>query len=168
MTLKTVDFSKKYFECDGRKFYLHDTLSFNRYRELQKCILEFGYSATFVDIFKNLRVAWDHLNNLKLGDAAVTLHNIMYGIKSLDDKDDPALRICALFIDEEGEDPTVYDEGRMREKIDCWGKELSVTPFFQLASRQVPYWTKAYDIVSQSGLKKEEGMKQAQDQSKTQ
>jgi hypothetical protein len=165
MTLRTIDFSKKYFECDGRKFYVRDTLSFNRYRELQKLILEFGYSATFVDIFKNLRTAWDHLNSLKLGDAAVTLHNIMYGIKNLDDKDDPALRLCALFIDEEGEDPTVYDEGKMREKIDCWSKELSVTPFFQLASRTVPYWTKAYNLVSQSGLKKEK--EEAQDQSKT-
>jgi len=165
MTLKTIDFSKKYFECDGRKFYVKDSLSFNRYRELQKLILEFGYSATFVDIFKNLRVAWDHLNNLKLGDAAVTLHNIMYGIKNLDDKDDPALRLCTLFIDEEGEDPTVYDEGKMREKIDCWSKELSVTPFFQLATSVVPHWTKAYRLVSQSGLKEEKT--EAQDQSKT-
>jgi hypothetical protein len=157
--LRVIDFSKKYFECDGRKFYLKDTLSFNRYRELQKIILEFGYSATFVDIFKNLRIAWDHLNNLHLGDAAVMLHNIMYGIKNLEDKDDPALRICALFIDEEGEDPTVYDEGKMREKIDCWSRELSVTPFFQLAANLVPSWINAYKIVSQTGLKKERKVK---------
>jgi len=161
MTIKTVDFSKKYFECDGRKFYVKDSLSFNRYRELQKLILEFGYSATFVDIFKNLRVAWDHLNNLRLGDAAVTLHNIMYGIKNLEDKDDPALRICALFIDEQGEDATVYDEGKMREKIDCWSKECSVTPFFQLAASLVPSWINAYKIVSQSGLKAEKKVKTA-------
>ena len=155
MTLKTIDFSKKYFECDGRKFYVKDSLSFNRYRELQKLILEFGYSATFVDIFKNLRVAWDHLNSLRLGDAAVTIHNIMYGIKSLDDKDDPALRICALFIDEQGEDATVFDEVKMREKIDCWSKECSVTPFFQFASNLVPGWMKAYSTVSRSGLREE-------------
>ena len=163
--LKVIDFSKKYFECDGRKFYVKESLSFNRYKELQKLILEFGYSATFVDTFKNLRIAWDHLNDLKLGDAAVTIHNIMYGIKNLDDKDDPALRICALFIDEEGEDPTVYDEGKMREKIDCWSKELSVTPFFQFATSVVPHWTQAFGLVSQSGLKEEKV--EAQDQSKT-
>ena len=156
MTLKDVDFSKKYFECDGRKFYVKETLSFNRYRKLQELILEFGYSATFVDIFKNLRVAWDHLNNLRLGDAAVTLHNIMYGIKNLEDKDDPALRICALFIDEDGEDATQVDEGKMREKIDCWSRECSVTPFFQLAASLVPSWINAYKIVSQTGLKKQE------------
>lgn len=153
--LRIVDFSKKHFECQGRKFYIRDSLSFVRYRELQKLILEFSFSATFVDIFKNVHTAWDFMNQLKFADAAVTLHNIMIGVKTLEDKDDPALRMCALFIDEEGEDPTVCDEGKMREKIDCWAKELAVTPFFQLAASCVPSWTNAYKIVSQSGLKEE-------------
>jgi hypothetical protein len=153
--LRIIDFSKKHFECDGRKFYVRDTLSFTRYRELQKLILEFAYSATFVDLFKNIKTAWDFMNSLKFGDAAVTLHNIMMGIKTLEDKDDAALRMCALFIDEEGEDPTVYDEGKIREKIDCRNKQCSVTPFFQLAANTVPSWTKAFRLVSQSGLKEE-------------
>lgn len=160
--LKTIDFSKKYFECGSRKFYVRDSLSFIRYRELQKLILEFAFSATFVDIFKNVKTAWDFMNSLKFGDAAVTLHNIMIGVKTLEDKDDPALRMCALFIDEEGEDPTIYDEGKMREKIDCWGKELAVTPFFQLAASCVPSWTNAYKLVSQSGLKEEKGKEPTQ------
>jgi hypothetical protein len=117
--------------------------------------LEFGYSATFVDIFKNIKKAWDHMNSLKLGEAAVELHNIMMGIKSLEDKSDPALRICALFIDEDGEDATVYDESVMREKIDCWSKECSVTPFFQEAANLVPSWINAYKIVSRNGSEKE-------------
>lgn len=150
--LKTIDFSKKYFECEGRKFYVRDSLSFARYRELQKINLEFGFSATFQDIFKNLRMAWDNLNSLKLGEAAVILHNVMYGIIQLDDKEDPALRVCALFIDEEGEDPSVYDEGKMKEKIDLWGKHYEVSPFFQLASDLTMGWTDAYRVVIQSGL----------------
>jgi hypothetical protein len=128
MELRTIDLSLKHFECQGRKFYVKDTLSFARYREMQKINLEFGYSATFHDIFKNIRTAWEFLNQTKLGEAAVVLHNIMYGVVSLEDKDDPALRLCALFIDEEGEDSTVYDEGKMREKIECWGKELNWHP----------------------------------------
>jgi hypothetical protein len=149
--LREIDFSKKYFECDGRKFYVRDSLSFVRYRELQKLNLEFGYSATFNDIFKNIRTAWDFLNATKLGEAAVVLHNIMYGVVSLEEKNDPALRLCALFIDEDGEDPTVYDEGKMREKIECWSKELAVLPFFQLAANLVPGWMNVYKIVTQDG-----------------
>jgi len=151
MELRTVDFAKKHFECGGRKFTLKETLSFSRYRELQKLNLEFGYSATFHDTFKNIREAWDLLNKLKLGEAAVILHNIMYGVVGLEEKDDPSLRICALFIDEIGEDPTICDEGKMREKIECWGKELDVSPFFQLAASLVPGWINAYKTVSQSG-----------------
>ena len=154
--LRVIDFAQKNFECQGRKFYVKDTLSFTRYRELQKINLEFGYSATFHDTFKHIREAWDLLNSTKLGEAAVILHNIMYGLVSLEDKDDPALRLCALFIDEEGEDPTVFDEGKMREKIDCWGKELAVTPFFQLAVSLTPGWIPAYKLVTQSSLKEEE------------
>lgn len=157
MELKTIDFSKKYFECGGRKFYVSsDKLSFARYRELQKINLEFGYSATFQDIFKNIRTAWDLLNQVKLGEAAVVLHNIMYGVVSLEEKDDPALRICALFINEEGEDTTVYDEAKAKEKIEVWSRECDVLPFFQLASSLTPGWSNAYRIIIPGGSKEEE------------
>jgi hypothetical protein len=153
--LRKIDFSQKHFECGGKKFYLQESISFARYRELQKLIIEFSFSATFVDLFKNIRTAWDFMNALKLGEAAVILHNIMVGIKTLDDKDDAALRMCALFINEDGEDSTKYDEAKMKEKIDCWGKELDVSPFFQLAASLVPSWINAYKIVSRDGLSEE-------------
>jgi hypothetical protein len=160
--LRTVDFSKGYFECDGRKFYVKESLSFVRYKELQKLNMEFGYSSSFQDTFKNIREAWNLLNTLKLGEAAVVLHNLMTGIAKLHDKEDPALRLSALFINEEGEDPTVYDEAMMREKIDCWGKELSVLPFFQLASNLVPGWMPVYKLTIQDGLKEKEKKESSQ------
>lgn len=150
--LRTVDLSKKYFECQGRKFYVKESLSFARYREMQKINLEFGYSASFHDLFKNIKTAWDYLNATKLGEAAVVLHNVMYGVVNLEDKDDPALRLCALFIDEEGEDPTIYDEAKMREKLDCWSKELDILPFFQQAANLVPSWIPNYKLVLNDGL----------------
>lgn len=153
MELKTIDFSKKHFECQGRNFYVKDSLSFTRYKELQKINLEFGYSASFHEIYKNVKAAFDFLNQMKPAEGAIVLHNILYGIVSLDEKDDPALRICALFIDEEGEDVTSYDEGKTREKIECWGKECDVAPFFQLAANLVPQFLDAYKFVSLNGLR---------------
>jgi len=164
MELRTIDFSKKHFECGGRKFYVKDSLSFSRYRELQKLNLEFGFSATFLDMFNNIRKVWDLLNQLKIADAIVTLHNIMYGVVSLEDKDPAAFRLCALFIDEEGEDPTQYDEGKMREKIECWGKELDTLPFFQLANSLTAGWTNAYKTISQNGLGKVAGVEKEEEQ----
>ena len=155
--LRTIDFSKRFFECGGRKYTVTpDKLSFARYRELQKINLEFGYSVTFNDLFKNIRTAWDLLNAVKLGEAAVVLHNIMYGVVSLEEKDDPAWRICALFINEEGEDVSTYDEGKMREKIDVWGKELDALPFFHLAADLTLGWREGYRQLIQDGLKKAE------------
>jgi hypothetical protein len=152
-TLRVIDFNtNKSFECGGKKFYLKESLGFMRYRELQKINMEFGYSATFQDIFTHIKQAWDLLNATKLGEAAVVLHNIIYGIVSLEEKRDPALRLCALFIDEEGEDPTVYDPAKMEEKIECWGKELDTLPFFQLASNIVPGWMPVYKMIINDGL----------------
>lgn len=155
-TLRTINFSEtKSFECGGRKFYLHDSISFSRFMELQKLILEFAFSSSFQEVFKNLRIAYDHLNNLRLADGAVVLHNIMYGIIKLDDKEDSALKIAALFINEEGEDVTEFNDAKSKEKISCWSKELDVTPFYQLAVSAVPAWTTAFKLVSQ-GISKEE------------
>jgi hypothetical protein len=159
MELRTINFDNKFFECDGRKFYVKESLSFARYVELQKLNLEFGFSGSFYDIYKNVKTAFDYLNTMKPAEGAVVLHNILKGIVSLDDKDIPALKICALFIDEEGEDPTVYDEGKMKEKIDCWGKELEILPFFQLAANLVPHWIEILKRLSQSGLAELESLK---------
>jgi hypothetical protein len=151
--LRVIDFEKeKSFECKGRKFYLKEVPSFDRYREMQKICLEFGFSGSFQDVFKNIKTAWDFLNGLKLAEAAVVLHNIMYGVVALEEKYDACFRLCAIFIDEEGEDSTVYDEVKMREKIECWGKELSPLPFFQLASNLVESWLPIYNDFIQNGL----------------
>jgi hypothetical protein len=154
-TLRVIDFSQKHFECQGRKFFVKDSLSFVRYTEFQKLNLEFGFSGTFYDIYKNVKTAFDFLNAMKPAEGAVVLHNILTGVVSLDDKDITAFKICALFIDEEGEDPTVYDEGKIREKIECWGKELDPLPFFQLAADLVPHWREIYKTLIQDGLPQE-------------
>ena len=153
--LRTIDFTQtKSFECAKRKFHINpDQLSFMRYRELPRINLEFGFSVSFIDLFKNVRATYDLLNQVKFADAAVLLHNILYGVVSLEEKDDPAWRICALFINEEGEDLAVYDEAKARDKIECWSKELDCLPFFQLASSLTPGWTNAYRTVIPDGSK---------------
>lgn len=154
--LRTIDFDKTpSFTCGDRKFYLSEKLSFARFMELQKLILEFGFSTSFMDMYKNIRLAYDHLNNLKFADGAVVLHNMMYGIIQVDDKRDPAMTISALFINEEGEDLTKYDEAKIKDKIDCWKEELDVSPFYKLAVNLVQGWTTAYRNISQSSSQKE-------------
>lgn len=160
MELKKVDFSKKEFECGNRKFYVQDSLSFNRYRELQRLSIEFGFSRTFTDLFKDVQKVYGQLQTAQnYADAAVTLYNIIAGVSLLDEKNDPALTLCALFINEADEDVTVYNENKIKEKIDCWAKELDVTPFFHMACSLVDGWMPAYKITTNSilkGVKKKE------------
>jgi hypothetical protein len=66
------------------------------------------------------------------------------------------------LIDEEGEDPTVYNEAKMAEKIECWGKELAVDPFFHLAANLVSGWIPAFNRISQNGLGEEVTQKEEQ------
>lgn len=149
MTLREIDFKDKKFECGGRTFYVQDSLSFNRYRELQRLSIEFGFSTTFVDIFKNINKCYDFVQtNKNWGDLAVTLYNTLVGVTKLEDKEDPALRLCALFINEKDEDVTVIDELKMKDKIECWSKELAVNPFFLLAASYVNGWMPAYEVTT--------------------
>jgi len=153
MSLKIIDFSKKQFTCDGRTFYVQDSLSFNRYRELQRISIEFGYSTTFIELFKEIQKCYDFVQtNKNWGDLAVTLYNILNGISTIGVKDAPALRLCALFINEADEDVTIFDEAKIQEKIDCWAKELDVSPFFHMAVNLVGGWMPAYKLTTQSIL----------------
>lgn len=159
MKLRTLDFKNKKFTCGGRNFYIQDSLSFNRYRELQRISLEFGFSTTFLDLFKAVQKIRENLNSLKFVEAAVSTENILIGLANLEQKDDPALRLCALFINETDEDVTVFDEVKMKDKIECWSKELDVSPFFHLAVSLVHGWMPAYKATTESILQKEKEKK---------
>jgi len=151
--LRRIDFEKeKYFECGGRKFWQDDAPSFVRYRIAQKIMLEFGYSATFIDIFNNLKKAIDFYNKHDYFNMSVTIYKIQEGIVNLDEKEDPALRLCALFLNEQDEDTTKYNEAEMQSKIDCWASELEVGPFVCLARDIVADWMPTYQLVIRSGL----------------
>lgn len=155
--VRKLDDNVKTFDCDGRKFVIRDTLSFNRFEKLKEFSLEFGFSATFKDIFMNLKKAWEFLNKLQLAEAAVIIHNIMKGITILEQKNDVSFRIAALFINEEKEDDTVYDEAVMQSKIDCWSRELEASFFLNLAAGLVSHWIAAYRLtlkdISEKGEK---------------
>lgn len=130
----------------GKEYYISKTLNVTRYRKLEEFEIEFGYTATFIEIFNNIKKAWELLNSVKLAEAAILLHNIMKGITILEKKDSVTLRICALFINSQDEDITNYDEILMKEKIEDW-KDYNITPFFHLAASLVPAWLPAYKVV---------------------
>lgn len=149
MELKQLAANTTSFECGGKKYIIHKTLSFNRFEKLREFSLEFGFSANLTDVMKGLRKAWDYINASKFAETSVQLHNLMTGIVNLEQKDDVSLRIAALFINEENEDTTIYDEVKIKEKITIWAKELDVAFFFTFAISIVPSFVPCYKIVTQ-------------------
>ena len=161
MELRDIDFTKeKYFECGGKTFKVIEDPGIIRYRVIQKLAVEFAYSSTVHGIFDNLHKSIDAFNKHKYDEMVIIIHNVLNGITKIEDKDDTALRLCALFIVEEDEDLTVCDEVMMRIKIDCWAKEIKMLPFFRLASDIVPDWMPAYELHIRSGLTVDEPKKE--------
>jgi hypothetical protein len=155
MELKRLEAGIQYFECQGEKFTIANSLSFNRFEKLQEFSLEFGFSATFKDMMMGLRKQYDLLNQQKLADAIVLNHNLMKGIVALEQKHNVAFRICALFINTDDEDPTEYDEAKMSRKIDIWAKEFDVGFFLHFAIAIVPEFLAGFKLVL-SGLSEKE------------
>jgi len=149
MELKQIPSGSTSFECQGKKYFVHKTLSFNRFEKLKEFSLEFGYSTDIKSFMLGLRKAWDYINDSKFAETAVQLHNLMTSVVNIEQKNDVSLRIAALFINEESEDTTIYDENLIKEKISLWGKEFDVNFFFLFAISVVPSFLPVYKFVSQ-------------------
>ncbi len=157
--LKELDVEKLtkdcYFIACGKKFILNEKLSFDYYREFCRIQPEFAYNVTFSTLFNNVKNAFESLKDLKINamkvsdiqEPLIRLWNIMEGVKNFEEKSDPALRICSLFLITEDENITVFDKTVMDEKINLWAKEYSINGFFVLAANLVIGFRSAYEIV---------------------
>ena len=164
--VKRLPLDVKYFEANGKKYRVTKMLSVERWRMYEDLQPLIGFGRSFQDIFDNVKKAYEALQHPKIADASVTLHNILKGVKEkLEDRHDPALQICALFINGEGEDEKVYDEAVMKNKIEDWQKEgYAIQDFFSLAWNLVPGFIDIYkddlqDISSLMKTKKSTGSK---------
>jgi len=143
-TLRTVDLSEGKFECNGKTYHACSQLSFPRYEKLQTLLIEFAYSGSVGEIYTNLKTSFDKLNGQKFAEAAIAIHNTMKGIENIDKKSIPALKICALFWNIQGEDLADSSDIMIDSKLSEWGKELDVNPFFHQAVCLLPEWRAAY------------------------
>ena len=150
--LKKIDFTQPTFECDGKTFYIADSVSFARYELLQQEMLHFGFSINFQNLFVGIKDIYEKLNNSKIADASVIANNLIAGVQKLKEKEDPSFRICALFINEQNEDLCDVSEAMIGAKIKSWSKELDPVPFFHFAAALLPEWFAAWKIVTQNIL----------------
>jgi hypothetical protein len=153
--LLTIDPATRDFTANGRKYIVENAISFQRWNEYQKLQVELGYSITFKELFEKLGEAYELLNSQKFADSAVCIRGIMKGISDIDAKETPsALKLCALFINEENEDRRYINEDMINRKVDDWEKEgIDMNSFFQLALHILPGFLSTLKSISPDTLK---------------
>lgn len=159
--VKKLDLTQTSFTANGKKYHIRRSLCIERWRYFEDLQALVGFGRSFDDIFIAFKEIWNALDDkggAKTATAAIICHNAMTGIKTkLEQRHHPALMICTLFINYEGEDEKIYDEEIMKQKIEDWQKEgYDINDFFQLAWNLVPSFIEHYseDIQNTSSLTK--------------
>ena len=139
MELKKLDFEKSEFEANGKKYFVKQSLSVERFRWFEKYQVDFGFGRTYKSIADSLKKAIELGNKGKGIEAWNIVLNLMRSVgDGLEKRTNNAMLICALFIVTEDEDVTKWDEQQQIEKINDWNTEgYDVNSFFQLAANLV-------------------------------
>jgi len=144
--LKRLNFEDINFQANGKTYTISETISFDRWKEFEKIEVHVGYGTTFEAFFEIDKKIYEALNKVQFVEASALLHNRMNGIKyKLENRTHPALLLCALFINYEGEDVVKYDKVIAEQKVKDWSEEgFAVQDFFQLAINLVSGFIPAY------------------------
>lgn len=168
--VKTIDlFKVGSFEANGHKYTISKKISVKRWEQYEKLEPRLTYGVSFAEMFKQLKLAYEALNTKagNIADAAVILHNLMNGIKSIEDenREHPALLMCALVINREGEDSGDFDEALNLEKIADWRKEgFDILPFFTFALFSIQGFKETYvQYIAKEMIKSPSKKKSVQD-----
>ena len=149
--LHKIDLNKKSFKANGKEYFIESGLSFERFLMYQKLQLEVGYEVGFYGVFKALEKAYSFCNDGKIGDTAVILHNIMNGIKTVDERRVPMLDLVCLFVNEKNEDRKIINDDMIKAKISDWEAEgLDMMPFLQLAVSSIKNFSTVYEEFTQN------------------
>lgn len=133
------------FEANNKTYIIEDKLSIIRSVEASKLELEL-FDLTANKVKNQLIQAYNDLNQAKMADASVKIHNLVSSFdKNLQFKELPVLRYCALYINEKGEDRRVIDKEMIETKIQDWQEGgYDLNGFFLLVLSVLPSVRKDY------------------------
>lgn len=118
------------FTANGNKYYIHKSLTIERYKAYQKMQIEVGFGLGFAGMIAMLQKIYKFVNEQKFADAAVAINNTLTSVSGMDQREDPVLILCALFINREDEDITKIEDNILTEKINDWKVEGIPMDFF--------------------------------------
>ncbi len=161
-TLRELPVSTTSFVANGKEYRVHKSVSFDRWEAYEILQVEIGLARSYQQLIDGLREAYDLVNQVAcskpvFADLAVLLRDMIIGTTLVGEKQTPAvLKMCALFINREGEDVRFIDEATIESKVEDWRNEgISMTFFFQFAMHSIPGFFAAYRLISQGTLSKQ-------------
>lgn len=142
-----INFNDRWFTANGKKYYVSDRICIERWKEYEKLSPRITYDIGFDTMQKKLTQAYEALNKQQFANAAVIIHNILNGVKDVNDdkRVHPSLLMAALLINGEGEDIKVFDKQTQLQKIDDWQTEgLDILGFFSFALSSINGFRETY------------------------
>lgn len=135
---KRIDMTKPSFIANGKEYFITSFLSVARFCEFQILEKEFAYSTDLKSLFAEInschKMLKEAVNFGTVSDVIIKLDNLQRGVVRLDEKEPTALKLCALFINTEKEDPAIWNIDLMNVKIeDFKASGIEMKDFFQLA-----------------------------------
>lgn len=148
--LKRIDFEAgKITGKSGKVYMIESSLSVERYVHFQLYEKEMAYGLTVKGLFDNLKALYELNNKMKFADMAVKLNDLMRGVVKIQERQPAILKICALYINEEGEDRSTCKQDMIDAKVKDWA-EYDIRDFFAVAMRSVHGLIEIYLNVTQS------------------
>lgn len=147
------------FKANGRDYVISEKISIARFKEYEKLVPQLAMGTGFDEMFASLKKAYGYLNtpSPKPLDAGIIIHNLMNGIKDINDNKrvHPALKMAALVINRADEDHTKYDEALMNDKINDWQVEgLDMLSFFEMSLNSIQGFKEALVKYTQEQVRK--------------
>jgi len=144
--VKRIDFNENKFEANGKVYHIETGIATGRFMEYEVYQLELMASMSISKLYEKQNVLYQLLNQCRFADAAVVLNEIRSNTVKKSEKEPTVLKICALFINTEDEDRTVFNNDLVVRKIDDWKKEgIDIRDFFTLAFNLVPGFIEIYN-----------------------
>lgn len=143
------------FTANGREYRVSKSISFERYEAYELFQVEVGLARTFEQFTDQIKEAYSLCNQVATGkpvfaDLAVLLRDMLIGTQLVGERQTPAvLKLCALFINREGEDVRWVDDAVVEAKINDWRQEgIDIRFFFAFALNSIPGFIEALRAAS--------------------
>lgn len=150
--VKQIPLNETSFEANGKKYFISNELSIERWIKMQEIQTEIGFGVEFAEMQQNWMKIYELANKQKFADIAVMAYNMTKGIGKAYLREPMILKFCALFMNRENEDLGIITDDMISEKIEDWKKEgYGIDSFFVFSLGKVNGFADAFKNAIQEG-----------------